>query len=259
MSDDDDLAGTIDGFRLDGQVALVTGASKGLGRACALALAGAGADLALVGRNLADLESAAEKIRAAGRQAHVVAVDVTDLAAFAERLDALPPLDILVNNAGTNRPQPFLDVDVETYDMMMAVNLRAAFFTAQAVARAMVERGAGGSIINMSSQAGHRALRDRTVYSSSKFGLEGLTKAMAYELAEHSIRVNAVAPTFVETPLTRPMLDDPEIRAYVEGKIRLPRLGQLADVAAAVLYLAAPASAMVTGTSLLVDGGWTAH
>ncbi|MGY8960230.1 MAG: SDR family NAD(P)-dependent oxidoreductase, partial [Alphaproteobacteria bacterium] len=129
----------------------------------------------------------------------------------------------------------------------------------QAAARRMADTGRGGSIINMSSQAGHRALRDRTVYSASKFGLEGLTKAMAFELAEHAIRVNAVAPTFVETPLTRPMLENQAFRDYVEGKIRLPKLGQIEDVAAAVLYLAAPASSMVTGTSLLVDGGWTIH
>jgi NAD(P)-dependent dehydrogenase (short-subunit alcohol dehydrogenase family) len=259
MSDASNPALTLELFRLDGQFALITGASRGLGRACALALAGAGADVALVGRTADELENAADDVRAIGRDAYVVTVDVTDLDAFRARIDELPPVDIFVNNAGTNKPQPFLEVDTETYDMMMAVNLRAAFFSAQAVAANMVARGAGGSIINMSSQAGHRALRDRTVYSTGKFGLEGLTKAMAYELAQHRIRVNAVAPTFVETPLTKPMLEQAEFQEYVKDKILLPRIGQLSDVAAAVLYLSAPASSMVTGTSLLVDGGWTAH
>jgi len=178
---------------------------------------------------------------------------------FADKLGELSRIDIFVNNAGTNRPQPFLSVDPETYDALMDVNLRGAFFAAQAAARMMVAAKNGGSIINMSSQAGHRALRDRTVYSASKFGLEGLTKAMAFELAEHSIRVNAVAPTFVETPLASQFLQNKDFRNYVEGKIRLPRLGQVDDVAAAVLYLASPAASMVTGTSLLVDGGWTIH
>lgn len=255
----DASAKVIDAFRLDGQHAVITGASRGLGRGCALALAGAGADITLVGRTQLELDSVAAEIQAMGRNARVLVADVTDIDAFSEKLNATPEIDVFINNAGTNKPQPFLSVDVETYDSIMNINLRGAFFAAQAVARRMVATENGGSIINMSSQAGHRALRDRTVYSASKFGLEGLTKAMAFELAEYSIRVNAVAPTFVETPLTRPMLENQKFRDYVEGKIRLPKLGQIEDVAAAVLYLAAPASSMVTGASLLVDGGWTIH
>jgi NAD(P)-dependent dehydrogenase (short-subunit alcohol dehydrogenase family) len=252
-------ANTIDAFRLDGLHAVVTGASRGLGEGCALALAGAGADVTVVGRTQADLETVAGNIRALGRNAEIIAADVTDIDLFADRLNELSSVDIFVNNAGTNKPQPFLSVDPDTYDTVMNVNLRAAFFAAQAAARLMVDAGKGGSIINMTSQAGHRALRDRSVYSSTKFGLEGLTKAMAFELAEHEIRVNAVAPTFVETPLAKQFLANPDFRDYVENKIRLPRLGQVGDVAAAVLYLASPAAAMVTGTSLLVDGGWTIH
>jgi len=252
-------AAVIERFRVDGRLAVVTGASRGLGQGCALALAGAGADVAVVGRNEDDLDAVAAQIGALGREVHVVAADVTDIDAFAARLGGLPPFDIFVNNAGTNRPQRFLDVDAKTFDTVMDLNLRGAFFAAQAAARLMAAAGHGGSIINMSSQAGHRALRDRSVYCTSKFAIEGLTKSMAYELADQNIRVNAVAPTFVETAMTRPMLERGEFRAYVEGKIRLPRLGQVDDVAAAVLYLASPASAMITGASLLVDGGWTIH
>ena len=255
----DAITKTIEAFRLDGLQGVVTGASRGLGKGCALALAGAGADVTVIGRNQVDLDSVAEEIRAVGRKATVIPIDVTNIGLFADKLGELSRIDIFVNNAGTNRPQPFLSVDPETYDALMDVNLRGAFFAAQAAARMMVAAKHGGSIINMSSQAGHRALRDRTVYSASKFGLEGLTKAMAFELAEHSIRVNAVAPTFVETPLASQFLQNKDFRNYVEGKIRLPRLGQVDDVAAAVLYLASPAASMVTGTSLLVDGGWTIH
>ncbi|MDE0941134.1 MAG: glucose 1-dehydrogenase [Alphaproteobacteria bacterium] len=250
-------ATTIEGFRLDGQLAVVTGASRGLGEGCAVALAGAGADVALIGRTQENLDTVAAQIVDLGRTAHVLVGDVTETAALAEALGDLPPFQIFVNNAGTNSPQPFLEVDEDTFDMVMDLNLRAAFFAAQSAARLMAENGAGGTIINMSSQAGHRALRDRSVYSTSKFAIEGLTKAMAFELAEQNIRVNAVAPTFVETPMTKAGLAQAEFRDYVEGKIKLPRLGQIGDVAAAVLFLASPASSMITGTSLLVDGGWT--
>ncbi|MBT4488253.1 MAG: SDR family oxidoreductase [Rhodospirillaceae bacterium] len=253
------VAGTIDGFRLDGQMAVVTGASRGLGEGCAVALAGAGADVALVGRSRDDLQAVAKTIEDLGRAAHVLAVDVTETDKLATAVADLPPFQIFVNNAGTNKTQPFLEVDTETFDHVMDLNLRAAFFAAQAAARLMVRNGQAGSIINMSSQAGHRALRDRSVYSTSKFAIEGLTKAMAYELAAQNIRVNAVAPTFVETPMTQAGLAQKDFRDYVEGKIRLPRLGQIDDVAAAVLFLASPASSMITGTSLLVDGGWTIH
>jgi len=250
---------TIDNFRLRGDLAVVTGASRGLGEGCALALAGAGADLVLIGRNIEDLTAVATKIKDLGQAAEVLTMDVTNPEPLAAALGELPPFKIFVNNAGTNQPQPFLEVDEKTYDSLMDLNLRAAFFAAQAAARLMVRYGKGGTIINMSSQAGHRALRDRSVYSASKFGLEGLTKAMAFELAEYNIRVNAVAPTFVETPLTKSGLEQKEFRQYVEDKIRLPRLGRINDVAAAVLFLASPASSMITGTSLLVDGGWTIH
>jgi len=252
-------AGSPENFNLEGQLALVTGASRGLGEGCALALARAGAGVVLAARDRDGLMLVADKIEELGRTAHVLAVDVTNLETFAAALDDLPKVDIFINNAGTNRPQPFLDVDVDTYDDVTNLNVRAAFFAAQAVARKMVKEKTEGCIIHMSSQAGHRALRDRSVYCSTKFALEGLNKTMAFELAEHNIRVNAVAPTFVETPMTRPSLDNQDFRDYVEGKIKLPRLGQVEDVASAVVFLASPAASMITGSSLLVDGGWTIH
>lgn len=251
-----DVIGT---FRLDGCHAVVTGASRGIGKGCALALAGAGASLTLIGRTPGDLEAVADEIRALGMAANTLPVDVTDTEALADGLGALPRIDVFVNNAGMNRPQPFLEVEPATFDEVMSVNLRGAFFAAQAAARSMRSQGAKGSIIHMSSQAGHRALQNRSVYASAKHAIEGLTKAMAYELAEHSIRVNAVAPTFIETPMTKPFLEEAAFRDYVEAKIRLPGLGRIEDVASAVLYLASPAARMVTGTSLLVDGGWTCH
>ncbi|MBT4045337.1 MAG: SDR family oxidoreductase [Rhodospirillaceae bacterium] len=253
----ENIANTIEGFRLDGQLAVVTGASRGLGEGCAVALAGAGADVALIGRSQHDLDAVARKIIDLDRTAHVLVGDVTETTALSQALGELPPFQIFVNNAGTNHPQPFLEVDEDTFDMVMDLNLRAAFFAAQAAARLMAAHKTGGSIINMSSQAGHRALQDRSVYSASKFAIEGLTKAMAFELADQNIRVNSVAPTFVETPMTKAGLAQKDFRDYVEGKIKLPRLGQIGDVAAAVLFLASPAASMITGTSLLVDGGWT--
>ena len=161
---DDALTKTIESFRLDGLQGVVTGASRGLGKGCALALAGAGADVTVIGRNQVDLDSVAEEIRAVGRKATVITVDVTNIDLFADKLGELSRIDIFVNNAGTNRAQPFLSVAPETYDALMDVNLRGAFFAAQATARIMVAAKRGGSIINMSSQAGHRALRDRTVF-----------------------------------------------------------------------------------------------
>jgi NAD(P)-dependent dehydrogenase (short-subunit alcohol dehydrogenase family) len=249
-------------FRLDGKVALVTGAGRGIGRAVALALGGAGAELLLNSRTQAELDAVAAEIAAQGGRAGAVPFDVTDSAAARDAIAALPRLDILVNNAGVNRPQPFLDVDEATLDRMIALNVKAAFVVAQAAARHMVEAGGGvpgGVIINMSSQMGHvGSERDRTVYVMTKHALEGLTKAMAVELAPKGVRVVSVAPTFVMTPLSKPFLDDPDTRKWIEGRIPLGRVGTVEEIANAVLFLASPAASLVTGSSLLVDGGWTA-
>ncbi len=245
-------------FRLDGKAALVTGAGRGIGRAVALALAAAGAELILVSRTLSELDTAAREIASSGGTARTLPFDVTDSTAVRLAIADLGALDILVNNAGVNRPQPFLEVDEETLDRLLTLNVRAAFLVAQASARRMVAQGEG-VIINMSSQMGHvGSERDRTVYVMTKHAIEGLTKAMAVELAPKGVRVVSIAPTFIDTPLVRPFFDDPTFRKWVLDRIPLGRLGTVEEVASAVVFLASPAAALVTGSSLLVDGGWTA-
>jgi NAD(P)-dependent dehydrogenase (short-subunit alcohol dehydrogenase family) len=246
-------------FRLDGRRALVTGAGRGIGLAAAAALAEAGAEVTLVARSAPELEEAAEAIRAAGGRADALALDVTDVAAVRTALGARPPFHVLVNNAGTNRPAPFAEVTPEDFDAVMSLNLRAAFFVAQAVARGLIAAGERGSIVNVSSQMGHVGGPRRSVYCASKAALEGMTKAMALDLAPHGIRVNTLCPTFIETPLTRPFFEDAAFRASVLGKIKLGRLGQVEDLMGAILFLAGDASALMTGAPLIIDGGWTAE
>jgi NAD(P)-dependent dehydrogenase (short-subunit alcohol dehydrogenase family) len=247
-----------DAFRLDGKRALVTGAGRGIGRAVALALAAAGAELVLVSRTASELDEVVDEIASGGGNARSLPFDVTQSDAVRDAFAGLERIDILVNNAGLNRPQPFLEVDEPTLDLMLGLNVRAAFVVAQTAARLMVARGSG-VIINMSSQMGHvGSERDRTVYVMTKHALEGLTKAMAVELAPKGVRVVSIAPTFVETPLSKPFLDDPDTRKWILGRIPLGRVGAVEEVALAVVFLASPAAALVTGSSLLVDGGWTA-
>ena len=245
-------------FRLDGKRALVTGAGRGIGRAVALALAAAGAELVLVSRTASELDEVVDEIASGGGNARSLPFDVTQSDAVRDAFAGLERIDILINNAGLNRPQPFLEVDEPTLDLMLGLNVRAAFVVAQTAARLMVARGSG-VIINMSSQMGHvGSERDRTVYVMTKHALEGLTKAMAVELAPKGVRVVSIAPTFVETPLSKPFLDDPDTRKWILGRIPLGRVGTVEEVALAVVFLASPAAALVTGSSLLVDGGWTA-
>ena len=240
-------------INLEGQVAIVTGAGRGIGRACAEGLADAGAAVIAVARSSADLGEVAA--HASGRIATWTA-DVTSDELVA-RIEAVENLSILVNNAGGNRPQPFVDVDTDSLDFVISLNVRAAFRVAQAAAKSMLASKTGGAIINMSSQMGHVGSPNRTVYCMTKHAVEGLTRAMAVELAPNGIRVNSVAPTFVETPMTKPMLEDPEFRDFVYGMIPLKKLATVDDVVSAVLYLAT--ATMVTGHSLRVDGGWTAQ
>ncbi|MDG2320305.1 MAG: SDR family oxidoreductase [Rhodospirillaceae bacterium] len=253
------MAETRSPFDLSGLTALVTGASRGIGAGCAIALAKSGADLVLAARNANDLETIADEIRQLGRSVNAIAGDVTDGTAMQAAISAAPPIHVLVNNAGTNIPGPFVDVTPEHFDSIMDINVRAAFFIAQAVSARMIEQNIKGSIIHMSSQMGHVGAVNRTVYCTSKHAVEGLTKAMAIELAPHSIRVNSVAPTFIETPMTKPFLDDDAFRQSVLAQIPLGNVGQIEDVTGAVVYLASPASRMVTGSCLKVDGGWTAR
>ena len=251
-------ATSVDSFRLDGETALVTGAGRGIGRATALALATAGAELILVSRTRSQRDEVAREIGKAGGKAQVLPFDVTNTAAMHAAFASIERLDILVNNAGLNRPHPFLQVDEATLDQLLTLNVRAAFLVAQAAARLMVARGSG-VIVNMSSQMGHVGSElNRTVYVMTKHAIEGLTKAMGVELAPKGVRVVSIAPTFVQTPLTKPFFDDPETRKWILDRIPLGRAGTVEDVAQAVVFLASPAASLVTGSSLLVDGGWTA-
>ena len=249
---------TAPSFRLDGKRALVTGAGRGLGLAAAGALADSGAHVTLAARTASEIEAAAEQIRARGQQADTLVLDVTDLAATQQAIAEAEPFHILINNAGTNRPKLLLDVTIEDFDAIMDLNVRAAYFVAQAVARRLLEAKQPGSIVNISSQMGHVGAARRTVYCASKHAMEGFTKAMAIELAPHNIRVNSVGPTFIETPLTRPFFDNPAFKAEVLSKIKLGRLGQLHEVTGAIVFLASDAASLVTGSALVVDGGWTA-
>ena len=249
----------IPSFRLDGKRALVSGAGRGIGLAAASALAEAGAEVTLAARGAEEIAAAAAAIAARGQKAQTAVIDVTDLEAVRTWVGAVAPFDILFNNAGTNRPAPFIEVSVEDFDFVFELNVRAAFFVAQAVARRLVAAGRPGSIINVSSQMGHVGSARRSVYCASKHALEGLTKAMAIELAPHRIRVNTLSPTFVETPMTRPFFENEAFRRDVLSRIKLGRLGQVEDLTGAVVFLASEASALMTGASLVIDGGWTAE
>ena len=250
---------TAPSFRLDGKRALVTGAGRGIGLAAAGALADAGAHVTLAARTESEIEAAAEAIRARGQTAEALVLDVTDLAAMQAAIVGAAPFNILVNNAGTNRPKPLLDVSIDDFDAIMGLNVRAAYFVAQAVARRLIEAKQPGSIVNISSQMGHVGAARRSVYCASKHAMEGFTKAMAIELAPHNIRVNSLGPTFLETPLTRPFFENAAFKAEVLSKIKLGRIGQLGDITGAIVFLASDASALMTGSALVVDGGWTAE
>ena len=245
-------------FRLDGKRALVSGAGRGIGLAAAAALADAGAEVVLAARSRDEIEAAATAIREAGGKAGAMVLDVSDLDAVAAAIAASGAFDILVNNAGMNRPQSFLDVSIANFDAIMSLNVRSAFFMAQAVARGMVAAGRGGSIINMSSQMGHVGAAKRSVYCASKWAMEGMTKAMAVELGPHRVRVNTLCPTFIETPMTQPFFADPAFKAAVVDKIKLGRVGQVEDLTGAIVFLASDAAALMTGSALVIDGGWTA-
>ncbi|WP_419694204.1 SDR family NAD(P)-dependent oxidoreductase [Mesorhizobium muleiense] len=245
-------------FRLDGRRALVTGAGRGIGAALASALAEAGAEVMVAARTTTEIQAVAASIVAQGGRAAALTLDVTDVAGVREILAAQPAFDILVSNAGSNRPKPLSEVTENDYRAVVDLNLKGSFFVSQTVAERMAENGILGSIIFMSSQMGHVGAPERTLYCASKHAVEGLTKAMALELGPRGIRVNTIAPTFIETPMTRPFLQNPVFAQSVLAKIRLGRLGRVEDLMGAVVYLASDASALVTGTSLVVDGGWTA-
>ncbi len=244
---------------MDGSRALVVGAGRGLGRAAASALAELGCDLVLVSRSADQLQDAADEIRSLGTDVRTVVCDATDSGAVAELIGSLATVDVLVNSAGTNVPMPFVDATDEIYDRIMDTNVRATVMVTQHVVRAMLRDGRPGAIVNVSSQLGHVGAAGRVLYSASKHAVEGFTKALAVELAPAGIRVNSVAPTFVETEMTAPFLADPAFRRSVVDRIPLGRLGTMAEVADAIAFLVSPQASLITGTSLVVDGGWTAQ
>ena len=246
-------------FRLDDRRALVTGASSGIGLGCAVALAEAGAEVTLTARGADRLEAVVAQMTDAGLTARALPLDAADVEATAAAIAEHGPFDILVASAGTTRLTPAIDATPQDFDTVIGVNLRAAFFAATAVARGLIAARRPGSIITISSQMGHVGGIDRSLYCASKFGVEGMTRAMAIEWGPHRIRVNTICPTFIRTPLTEPTFANPDRRAWIERKIALGRVGEVTDIMGAVTYLASDASALVTGTALLVDGGWTAE
>ncbi|MEM9247637.1 MAG: SDR family oxidoreductase [Pseudomonadota bacterium] len=242
---------------LAGRRALVTGASRGIGLGAAVALAQAGAHVVLSARGAAGLDAAVAAMRQAGHAAEAAVCDVSDVAAVEAMVAARGPFDVLVNSAGTTRPGPVTETSEDDYDTVMAANTKAAFFLARAVAPGMAEKG-GGSIIQISSQMGHVGGVDRALYCASKFAVEGMTKAMAMEWGPKGVRVNTICPTFIRTALTEVTFANPERVAWIESKIKLGRVGEVEDIMGPVLFLASDASALITGTHLIVDGGWTA-
>jgi len=243
---------------LTGKTALVTGASSGIGLGAAVALAQSGAHVTLAARGIERLEAAARNLTESGWQVQALPMDVADIDATAADIAKFGPFDILVNAAGLARHSAAVETQPQDFDEVMNVNLRGAYFVTQAVAKGLIAAGKGGSLINISSQMGHVGGLDRAVYCASKFAVEGFTKAMAIELGQHKIRVNTICPTFILTPLTQPTFDDPEKRRWVESKIKLGRTGNVNDIMGAVLYLASDLASLVTGSALMIDGGWTA-
>jgi len=244
--------------RLDGRRALVAGASSGIGLACAVALAEAGAHVVMAARSIDKLQEAVEEIRATGFSAEALALDIADVEATEAAVAASGPFDILVNSAGFAKHSAAIDTTTADFDAVFDINVRGAYFLTRAVARGLLAAQRPGSLINISSQMGHVGGVDRAVYCATKHAVEGFTKAMAIEWGPAGIRVNTICPTFIKTPLTEKTFADPERERWIKEKIKLGRVGSVEDIMAAVAYLASDQAAMVTGTALMVDGGWTA-
>ena len=249
---------TTPSFSLAGRRALVTGGSSGIGLGCAVALAEAGAHVIIMARRREQLDEVATAMTTAGHSVEVMVGDIADVEAMAAAIESLRPLDIFVNSAGLARHTPVVDTDPADFDAVMNINMRGAYFAAQAVAKSMIADGRAGSIITISSQMAVVGGVDRAVYCGSKHAVEGFTKAMAIELGPHRIRVNTICPTFIRTPLTEQTFSRPERARWIEEKIKLGRVGEVEDIMGAVTFLASDAAALITGTALLIDGGWTA-
>lgn len=246
-------------FRLDGRRALITGGTRGIGLGAAVALAEAGAAVTIAARTAGDVEAVVNEMADAGFVAEGVALDITDVEAVMGFVSEVEPFQILVNSAGTARHSGFGDITPGNYQTVMDLNLSATLFVSQAVVSRLIEASLPGSIIHVSSQMGHVGGPDRALYAASKFAVEGLSKAMAIELGAHNIRVNTICPTFIETEMTAKSLSDPGFRNWVLSKIKLGRLGRVEDIMGPIVFLASDAAALVTGASLMVDGGWTAE
>ena len=245
-------------FRIDGQHALVTGASRGVGLASAVALAQAGATVTLVARSEPELKDVCSEIRAAGGQCDYLMLDVTDSQAVNQQLGARGPFQILVNNAGMNRPKPLVELEDDDIDAVLNLNVKAAFYVTRVVTKNLLAAGLPGSVINISSQMGVVGSPRRTLYCASKHAIEGMTKALAWELGHANIRVNTICPTFIETAMTAGMFEDATFRSWVTSRIALGRVGQVEEVMGAIVFLASQASSLITGSALMLDGGWTA-
>jgi len=245
-------------FRVDGKRALVTGAGRGIGLAAATALAQAGAHVTLAARSAAELKSVCGQMTGAGGQCDYLALDVTDSKAVTRELATRAPYQILVNNAGMNRPKPLVELTDDDIDAVFDLNVKAAFYVARAVATGLLAARLPGSIINVSSQMGHVGGPRRTLYCASKHAMEGMTKALAWELGHANIRVNTICPTFIETAMTQDMFEDTAFRDWATSRIALGRVGQIREVMGAIVFLASDASSLMTGSALMLDGGWTA-
>ncbi len=245
-------------FRLEGKRALVTGASSGIGLACAVSLAEAGADVVLAARNLSKLQTVTGQFVQQGWKAEPLMLDISDIEGTQKILAEQPIMDIVVNSAGTARHSPAADTTLEDYDAVMDVNTRGAYFLAQTAAKRMIAEKRRGSIIFISSQMARVGGIDRAVYCGSKHALEGFQKAMAFDWGPYGIRVNSICPTFIRTPLTEGTFKDADKLSWIQEKIKLGRVGEVEDIMGATVFLASDAAAMITGTSILVDGGWTA-
>jgi NAD(P)-dependent dehydrogenase (short-subunit alcohol dehydrogenase family) len=245
-------------MRLDGKTSLVTGAGRGIGLAAAHALAQAGAHVTLVARTAHDIKAASDEICKAGGRAIGFTLDVTNSQAVKAFVEQHGPFNILVNNAGTNRPSLITDMVDADYDAVMDLNVKATMVVTREVARGLIAAGKPGSIITISSQMGHVGGPKRVLYCATKHAVEGMTKSLAWELGPHNIRANTLCPTFIETAMTEQMFSDMDFRRYVESRIALGRIGKLEDIMGSIVFLASDAASMVTGSALMVDGGWTA-
>ena len=246
-------------FRLDGKLALVTGASSGIGRACAVALCEAGAKVVVAARNVEKLDVLVKKLREAGYSSEALTLDVTDVGVTEAMIASKGPFDILVNSAGLAHHGPALKTTESDFDAVSDLNLKGAYFLTRSVAKELYASGKPGTLINISSQMAHVGGVNRAVYAATKHAIEGFTKSMAIEWGHKGIRVNTICPTFIRTPLTESEFTNPQRAQWIRSKIKLPRHGKVEDIMGAVVYLASDASALVTGTALLVDGGWTSE